>query len=105
MSNIVLILTTVPDGEAGEAIARALVDERLAACVNLLAPMTSLYRWKGAVERDVERQLMIKTAADRIASIQTRLRELHSYELPEFLVLPVSGGSAAYVDWVQAQTR
>ena len=105
MTDVVLILTTVPDGDAGETIARALVDERLAACVNVLTPMTSLYRWKGVVERDLERQLVIKTTAHRIASIQSRLRELHPYELPEFLVLPVSEGSAAYLEWVASETR
>ena len=65
MTDLVLILTTAPAGDAGEAIARALVDERLAACVNVLAPMTSVYRWHGAVERETERQLIIKTTSDR----------------------------------------
>ena len=104
MTDVVLILTTAPDGDAGEAIARALVDERLAACVSVLAPMTSVYRWQGAVERDTERQLIIKTTTDRISAIQARLRELHSYELPECLVLKVSDGGAAYLDWVKNET-
>jgi periplasmic divalent cation tolerance protein len=104
VTDVVLILTTAPAGDAGEAIARALVDERLAACVNVLAPMASVYRWQGAVERETERQLIIKTTGDRTAAIHARLRELHSYELPEFLVLKVSDGGAAYLEWVAHET-
>ena len=104
MTDVVLILTTVPIGDRGDAIARALVDERLAACVNLLGPMTSFYRWHGAVERDVERQLIIKTTRGRVAAIQARLIALHSYELPEFVVLPVSDGGPAYLEWVRNET-
>jgi periplasmic divalent cation tolerance protein len=105
MTDVVLILTTAPAGDAGEAIARVLVDERLAACVNVLAPMASVYRWQGAVESDTERQLIIKTTSDQAAAIHARLRELHSYDLPEFLVLKVADGGAAYLEWVQAATR
>lgn len=105
MSEIVLILTTVQEEERSREIARALVTERLAACVNILSPMTSVYRWKGAVEHEVERQLVIKTTADRVAAVQTRVRELHPYELPELLVLPVADGGAAYLDWVVSETR
>ena len=104
VTDIVLVLTTVPVGDRGEGIARALVDERLAACVNVLGPMTSFYRWHGAVERDVERQLIIKTTRGRVAAIRARLVELHSYELPEFVVLPVSDGGRAYLDWVRKET-
>ena len=86
-------------------MARAIVDERLAACVNVLAPMTSTYRWKGAVEREAERQLVIKTTRDRLAALETRMRELHPYELPEFLVLTVEAASAGYAAWVTEQTR
>ena len=101
MTDLVLILTTVPIGEPGETIARALVDERLAACVNVHEPMTSFYRWNGRVERDVERQLVIKTTRERVTAIQARLAQLHSYELPEFVVLPVADGAAAYLDWIR----
>jgi periplasmic divalent cation tolerance protein len=96
----VLVLTTVPAGDRGETIARTLVDEHLAACVNVGAPMTSFYRWRGRVERDEERQLVIKTTRDRVPALQARLAELHTYEVPEFLVLTVGGGSAAYLDWI-----
>jgi periplasmic divalent cation tolerance protein len=105
MSDVVLILTTVPGDDSGEEIARLLVDERLAACVNVLPPMVSLYRWRGAVERDVERQLVIKTTASRIQAIQARLCALHPYELPEVLVLPVADGGVDYLEWVVSETR
>jgi len=102
MSQLILILTTLPDDRA-DAIARTLVDERLAACVNVHAPMRSTYRWKGIVERDAERQIVIKTTSDRRAALEARLRELHPYELPEFVVL--SGeASAAYGKWVADET-
>jgi periplasmic divalent cation tolerance protein len=103
-TDVVLVLTTAPAGDRGEAIARTLVDERLAACVSVLAPMTSVYRWHGVVERDVERQLIIKTTRGRVAAIRARLVELHSYDLPEFVVLPVSDGGPAYLDWVRNET-
>ena len=105
MTDVVLILTTVPVGERGEQIAKALVEERLAACVNLLAPMISFYRWKGTVERDTEQQLVIKTTRDRVDAVRLRVAALHSYELPEFVVLPVSDGSTGYLDWVRTETR
>jgi periplasmic divalent cation tolerance protein len=105
MPETVLVLTTVSDDERADALARALVDERLAACVNLHGPMTSFYRWKGAVERDVERQLVIKTTRERLPALEARLKALHSYELPEFLVLAVEGGSAEYLSWVREATN
>ena len=104
-SDCVLVLTTVPDEERGEALARSLVDERLAACVNLHAPMVSMYRWKDQVERDTERQLVIKTTRDRLPALEARLHELHSYELPEFIVISVEEGSAAYLKGVVDQPR
>jgi periplasmic divalent cation tolerance protein len=105
MSPIVLVLTTVPSDALGEEIASALVTERLAACVNISAPMTSIYRWKGNVERDTERQLVIKTTVDRVKDLQQRIKELHSYELPEFLVIELSGGSEAYLQWVATESQ
>src|SRR5262245_64574222 len=100
----VLILTTVPDAEMGRRIARALVEERLAACVNVHGPMTSVYRWRGAVEEESELQLAIKTTSVRIDAVRRRVAELHSYELPEFLVLSVAGGSDRYLDWLRSET-
>jgi periplasmic divalent cation tolerance protein len=100
-SDVVLILTTAPDDEHAETLARTLVEERLAACVNLHAPMVSIYRWKNAVQRDVERQIVIKTTRSRVPAIEARLRVLHPYELPEFLVVPVERGSDDYLDWIK----
>jgi len=100
MTNVVVILTTLPDNAETDELARALVDARLAACVNLHSPMVSCYRWQGAIECERERQLVIKTTRDRVADIAAWLRTRHPYELPEFLVLPVDEGSAAYVEWV-----
>jgi periplasmic divalent cation tolerance protein len=104
VTEVVIILTSVPTGDQGETLARCLIDDRLAACVNLLAPMTSFYRWKGAVERDVERQLVVKTTWARVPEIRSRVAAMHSYELPEFLVLPVADGSPGYLEWVRSET-
>jgi periplasmic divalent cation tolerance protein len=100
VTDVVMVWTTVPAGEEGDAIARALVDERLAACVSVMAPMTSVYRWEGRVTSEVERQLVIKTTDGRVPAVRARLAALHPYELPEFLVVRVADGSAAYLDWV-----
>ena len=105
MTDVVLILTTVPDDDRAEPLARTLVEEGLAACVNIHGPMTSIYRWKGEVEREAERQLIIKTTRDRVPALEARVNALHSYELPEFVILPVEGGSTAYLDWVRRETR
>ena len=105
MTDIVLMLTTVPSAERGDAVARALVGERLAACVNVLPSMTSFYRWQGAVERNSECQILIKTTRDRVPAVDARIRELHSYELPELLVIAVEAGGEAYLDWVRVATR
>jgi periplasmic divalent cation tolerance protein len=103
MSDLILILTTMPDDGRADALARTLVDERLAACVNVHGPMMSTYRWKGAVERDAERQVVIKTARDRRAAVEARVRELHPYDLPEFVVIDAAG-SEAYAAWVTGET-
>jgi periplasmic divalent cation tolerance protein len=100
----VIVLSTIAgDFDAGP-LARTLVEERLAACVNLLPPMTSTYAWQGRIEQEREQQLIIKTAASRVAALEARLRELHPYEVPEFLVIPVAGGSEAYLRWVREST-
>jgi len=104
MTDAVLILTTVPDDARAESLAATLVEERLAACVNIHGPMTSIYRWKGELERDAERQLIIKTTRDRVAALEARIKSLHSYELPEFVIVPIEGGSGAYLDWVRRET-
>ena len=99
-TGVVVVLTTIGADTDGAELARTLVNERLAACVNVLPPMTSVYRWEGQVQTDREQQLIIKTAARQVPALEARVRELHPYDVPEFLVLPVSDGSKAYVGWV-----
>ena len=101
MTDVVLILTTVPDDPRADVLARTLVEERLAACVNIHGPMTSIYRWRGEVERSLERQLVMKTTRDRLPMLEARLKALHSYELPEFIVVPIEAGSDEYLNWVR----
>ena len=100
MTEAILVLTTVPSAEAGERIARALVDARLAACVNVLPPMVSVYRWKGEVQQETEHQLVIKTERARLAALEEHIAQLHPYDLPELLVLDVEDGDPAYLSWV-----
>jgi periplasmic divalent cation tolerance protein len=99
----VVVLTTLPADADAAMLAGTLVDERLAACVNVLPAMVSFYRWKGTVESEREQQLVIKTRADRVTALQARLAQLHPYELPEFLVLSASG-SNAYLTWIGEST-
>ena len=99
--DVVLVLTTIAAEADGAVLARTLVDERLAACVNVLPPMTSVYRWKGQVEQDREQQVIIKTTRDKLPALEARVKELHSYELPEFVVIAAGGGSDAYLKWVE----
>ena len=98
MTDLVLILTTMPDDDRADGLARTLVEEGLAACVNVHAAMTSTYRWQGQVEVEPERQVVIKTTRARLATLEARLRSLHPYELPEFVIL-AAGGSEAYGKW------
>jgi periplasmic divalent cation tolerance protein len=100
-TDAVVVLTTIGADADAAALARTLVDERLAACVNVLPPMTSIYRWQGKVDENREQQLLIKTTAARLPSLEARLRTLHPYEVPEFLVLRVAGGSDVYLDWLR----
>ena len=99
-----LVLTNLPDRAAAERLADALVERQLAACVNILAPCRSVYRWKGAVQRDEEHPVLIKTTAERYAALEQAIREQHPYELPEIIAVPVERGLPAYLDWVATQT-
>ena len=100
-----LVLTTFPaDGDA-DAFARTLVEERLAACVSVLPPMQSTYRWQGKVESADERQVLIKTKAAQVAALEVRVAELHPYEVPEFLVLTIEAGSPTYLSWLADSVR
>lgn len=100
-----LVYCTCPDAATAQRIADAVVGERLAACVNLLPGVTSVYRWQGKVEQANEVLLLIKTTADRLEALSARVRELHPYELPEVIAVEVRAGLPAYLDWVAAQTR
>lgn len=96
-----IVLTTLDAEADAAALGRTLVEERLAACVNVLAPMTSVFRWKNVVEAAREQQIVIKTTRDGVAALELRLKELHPYELPELLVLD-AWASEAYLGWIQA---
>jgi periplasmic divalent cation tolerance protein len=104
MSSFVIVLTTMPAEADVDRLARTLVDERLAACVNVLSPMRSLYRWREALEEAHERQVIVKTTAARVDELKARLAALHPYDVPEILVLPVSDGGAAYLQWLKDST-
>jgi periplasmic divalent cation tolerance protein len=101
---VAIVLTTFGVGQ-GEVVGKVLVGEQLAACVNVLPAMTSIYRWHGAVQQEAEEQMVIKTTTDRLGDLETRLRELHPYELPEFLVITADAGSEAYLKWVGVSTH
>ena len=101
-SSFVIVLTTLPADRDPVPIATALIDERLAACVNVLPPMRSIYRWEGRIEEATEHQLVIKTRSAQVEAIKTRLASLHPYDVPEMLVLPVAGGAERYLHWIQA---
>ena len=100
----VIVLTTLPGDFEIRTFAKTLVEDRLAACVNLLAPMESVYRWEGQVEQETERQVIIKTSRDRVIALWDRIRELHPYETPEFVVLSIQDGSDAYLRWIGEST-
>jgi periplasmic divalent cation tolerance protein len=102
--HFVVVLTTFPADRDAERLARTLVEERLAACVNVLPPMRSIYTWQGAIETAEERQLLIKTSANRVPELESRLKALHPYDVPEFIVLPITTGSAAYLTWIGEST-
>lgn len=100
-----LVLTTVPDASRAEAIARRLVDERSAACVTIGAPVRSLYHWRGKTETADEVPMTIKTTAGCYDAVERSIRELHPYELPEIICVPITGGLAPYLDWIGQETE
>jgi periplasmic divalent cation tolerance protein len=99
-----LVLTNVPDRPAAEKLARALVESRAAACVNVLAGCDSIYRWQGRVEAATEIPLLIKTTSSAYPRLEEIIRSLHPYELPEIIALPIIKGLPAYLDWVAQET-
>ena len=100
-----LVITNLPDRAAADRLADALVADGLAACVNILSPCRSVYRWKGEVQHDEEFPLLIKTTRERYAALEQAIRAGHPYELPEIIAVPVERGLPAYLDWVAEQTR
>ncbi len=102
---VVLLISNAPDEQTALGIAEALVDEGLAACVNVLAPCRSVYRWQGKVEQAREVPLLVKTVAARVPALIARVRELHPYELPEVITVPVVDGLRPYLDWVVESTK
>ena len=97
-----LVLTNLPDRPSAERLAETLIERRLAACVNILAPCHSVYRWKGTVQHDEEHPVLIKTKRDRYSELEHALRAGHPYELPEIIAVPIEQGLPAYLDWVAA---
>lgn len=97
-----VVLTTAGSPEEADRLARELVGRRLAACVNIVPGVRSIYRWEGEVREDGELLLVIKTRAEELEALRAAVRELHSYDLPEILALPVAGGDRAYLDWIEA---
>lgn len=102
MTDKQIVLTTAGSKQEAQKIAQALVERRLAACVNISGPIESVYRWKGEVESAQEWLLLVKTSAAAFENLQNAIRELHSYELPECIALRIEGGSKEYLRWVDA---
>ena len=100
-----LVLTNLPDRAAAERLANALIGGRFAACVNVLAPCHSVYRWKDALQHDEEHPVLIKTTDERYPELEQAIRAHHPYELPEIVAVPIERGLPAYLDWIVAETR
>jgi periplasmic divalent cation tolerance protein len=105
IDNVLIVLTNCPDAEVADRLARTLVEQRLAACVNRLPAVNSVYRWQGAVERAIEVPLLIKSTRERLPEIQEVIRALHPYEVPEIVAIPVVAGLPAYLRWVVDETQ
>jgi periplasmic divalent cation tolerance protein len=99
------VITTCNNAEQARGIAHALVEESLAACVNIVPQVQSVYLWQGSVQSDAEYLLVIKSRADKFAAIEARIKALHSYELPEIIAVPIMNGSAEYLAWLGAQGK
>jgi len=99
-----LVISTLPDRASAEKLALLLIEQRLAACVNVLAPCTSVYRWQGKMETATETPLLIKTTRERYAALEAAIRAHHPYELPEIIAVSPSAGLPAYFEWVKTET-
>jgi len=101
----ILVLTQMPDRTSAEALARALVESRLAACVSIGAAVSSLYHWRGQIEMAQEVPVIVKTCGESYAAVETAIRDRHPYELPEIIAVPVIDGLPAYLDWIDRESR
>lgn len=99
-----LVLTTLPDQESAAQLARELIESRLAACVNVLSPCRSVYRWQGAIQEDEEHPLIIKTSVARYEDLEQFIRQSHPYELPEIVAVEMDRGLPAYLQWIAGET-
>lgn len=103
--DVLLVFTNLPDQASAQALAADLIEQRLAACVSILSPCHSVYRWQGKIETAEEVPLLIKTSVHRYAALEQAIRAQHPYELPEIVAVPVNAGLPAYLSWVSAETR
>ena len=105
MTDFIQLVTTVERQEDAEKIARALVESRLAACVQVLGPATSTYHWQGSIQSSREWLCLVKTRADLYAQIEEAIRKIHPYEVPEILAVPIVAGSKSYLEWMEKEVR
>jgi len=105
MTDYRIVLTTAGSADEAERIASALVEAKLAACVNIVSPITSVYRWKGLVRKEQEWLLLIKTTAAAFENVSKKIRELHSYDLPECIQIPIEAGSGEYLNWIAENVK
>jgi periplasmic divalent cation tolerance protein len=105
MEKGIMVFTNLPDSDIARSIARSLIDERLAACVNILPAMQSIYRWQGAVEEAGEVAVVIKTTEGLYPQVEAAIVKLHPYDIPEILALPIVAGLPAYLDWIKSETK
>jgi periplasmic divalent cation tolerance protein len=104
-ADVYLVVTNLPDREAAGRLAHELVEKRLAACINILSPCRSVYRWQGKTEDAEEFPMLIKTTRERYAALEAAIRAGHPYELPEIIAVPLAGGLPAYLEWVESETK
>lgn len=105
MADYIQVITTTENKDDAERIARALIEARLAACVQIVGPMTSTYRWKGQIETAQEWQCVAKSRAELFGQIESAIRNVHPYEVPEILAVPIAAGSGAYLEWLDAEVE
>jgi periplasmic divalent cation tolerance protein len=101
----IIIFSTCPDKNSAEKIAKELVENELAACVNMIEGLTSIYRWQGQICRDQELLLIIKTTSSKLNELETKIKALHPYQLPEIIALPINMGSKEYLNWLKSQGK